>query len=258
MLFLSDGTRNPDFAALPEPERFDYRASPDGIRSLFAFGGARANISPNVAMVNTLFIREHNRLAQTLANNYKDWSNNRVFETARLINIVLLIKIVVAEYINHISPYHFQLLGDGSVARKAVWNRPNWIPVEFNVLYRWHSLVPETLTWGDETLPTKSMLLDNRPLLSHGLARSFEMVSSQPARQMGLFNTVDFLLPVELATIRLARTNKLAGYNDYRQIMSYPRVTRFEQISSDQATVEALREVYGHVDRVEFVSRIIR
>lgn len=250
-LFLPDGTKDPAYAALPEPERFDYLASPEGVRTMFAFGGERANISPNVAMVNTLFIREHNRLARILVSNNAGWSDDRVFETARLINIALLIKIVVAEYINHISPYHFQLLGDGTVAAQANWNRPNWIPVEFNVLYRWHSLVPETLDWGGETLATKSMLLNNQPLLSHGLARSFEFVSAQPARQMGLFNTVDFLLPVELATIRLARSNKMASYNDYRQIMSYPRVTRFEQISSNPKIVSALRNLYGHVDRIE-------
>ncbi len=250
-LFLADGTKDPVFAALPDPERFDYRVSPEGARTLFAFGGERANISPNVAMVNTLFIREHNRLARILANKNASWSDDRVFETARLINIALLNKIVVAEYINHISPYHFQLSGDGAVAAHANWNRPNWIPVEFNVLYRWHSLVPATLNWGGETLATKSMLLNNRPLLTHGLARSFEIVSAQPARRMGLFNTVDFLLPVELSTIRLARKNKLASYNDYRQIMSYPRVTRFEQISSNPEFVKALQNLYGHVDRIE-------
>lgn len=251
MLFLPDGTRDPAYSILPEPERFDYRASPEGVRSLFAFGGARANISPNVAMMNTLFIREHNRLARIVAGENRDWSDDRVFETARLINIALLIKIVVAEYINHISPYHFQLFGDAAIAAKADWNRPNWIPVEFNVLYRWHSLVPETLEWGGQTLATKSMLLDNRPLLTQGLARSFEFVSAQPARKMGLFNTVDFLLPVELATIRLSRANELASYNEYRRIMSYPQVTRFEQISSNPKTVAALRRVYAHVDRIE-------
>ena len=251
-LFLRDGTRDPAFAVLPEPEKFDYSASPEGVRSLFAFGGARANISPNVAMINTLFIREHNRLARMLALQNPAWCDDRVFETARLINIVLLIKIVVTEYINHISPYHFQLFADGAVAATADWNRPNWIPVEFNVLYRWHSLVPKTLVWGCETVPTQSLLLDNRPLLTHGLARSFEYVSGQPARQMGLFNTVDFLLPVERATIRLARSNALASYNAYRQIMSYPRVCRFEQISSNSKVIAGLRRVYGHVDQVEF------
>lgn len=251
-LFLADGTRDPAFVALPEPEKFDYKASPDGVRSLFAFGGERANISPQVAMINTVFIREHNRLAHMLTQRNPDWSDDRVFETARLINIVLLIKIVVAEYINHISPYHFQLFADGSVANSAKWNRPNWIPVEFNVLYRWHSLVPPTLSWGGQTFPTHSLLLDNRLLLEHGLARSFEDICGQPARQMGLFNTVDFLLPVESATIRLARLNGLASYNDYRHIMSYPRVRKFEQISSNPKIVAGLKRVYKHVDKVEF------
>ena len=34
--------------------------------------------------------------------------------------------------------------------------------------------------------------------------------------------------------------------------MSYPRVTRFEQINGDAKVVKELREVYGDVDKVEF------
>lgn len=251
-LFLKDGTRDPAFAALPQPEKFDYTMSPEGARSLFAFGGERANISPQVAMINTLFIREHNRIAQLLTQRNPDWSDDRVFETARMINIVLLIKIVVAEYINHISPYHFQLFADGSVAQDADWNRPNWIPVEFNVLYRWHSLVPPTLAWGEHVLPTQTLLLDNRLLLENGLARSFEYMSRQPARQLGLFNTVDFLRPVERATLELSRRNQLASYNDYREIMSYPRVRTFAQMSSNPKIIDGLKRAYGDVDSVEF------
>jgi prostaglandin-endoperoxide synthase 2 len=69
---------------------------------------------------------------------------------------------------------------------------------------------------------------------------------------MGLFNTSPMLAPVELASIGQGRTNQLASYNDYREVMKYPRVTRFEQISGDPAVVAALSDVYGHVDNVEF------
>jgi prostaglandin-endoperoxide synthase 2 len=76
--------------------------------------------------------------------------------------------------------------------------------------------------------------------------------SATQAWAIGLFNTVDMLHRVELASIRQGRDNRLASYNDYRENARYPRVTRFEQISGDPAVVEGLRRLYGDVDRIEF------
>ena len=60
------------------------------------------------------------------------------------------------------------------------------------------------------------------------------------------------LRDTEARSVQQGRTNRLASYNDYRECAHYPRVTRFEQISGDPLVVEALRRIYGQVDRVEF------
>jgi len=219
---------------------------------LFAFGGDRANTTPFTAMLNTLFLREHNRLCGVLERAWPDWDDARVFETARNVSIVQLIRIVVEEYVNHISPYWFSLLADPVACYDARWNRQNWIPVEFNLLYRWHSLVPERVSWDGRLRPIVDMRLDNRPLLQAGLGAAFDDASRTKAWRLGLFNTADFLLPAERASIAQGRDNQLASYNDYRAAMGYPRVTRFEQISGDGRVVEGLRRVYGDVDRIEF------
>lgn len=57
---------------------------------------------------------------------------------------------------------------------------------------------------------------------------------------------------VDVASIQQGRDNRLACYNDYRALMKYPRVTRFEQINGDPLVVSELRRIYGDVDRVEF------
>ncbi len=251
-LYRADGERDPAFAALPTPIRL-----PDGWpiekrSALFAFGGERANTTPFTAMINTLFLREHNRLCGVIEAAHPDWDDERVFQTARNVNIVQLIKIVVEEYINHISPYWFRLLCDPRACYDAAWNRQNWVPVEFNLLYRWHSLVPEQASWCGAPRPIGDMRLDNRPLLARGLAAGFESASRTKAWRLGLFNTAEFLLPAERASVAQGRRNELAGYNDYRAAMGFPRVTRFEQISGDPRVVAGLRAAYGHVDRIEF------
>jgi len=222
-------------------------------KTTFAFGGERANITPFTAALNTLFLREHNRLAGMLEAANEGWDDERVFQTARNINIVLLIKIVVEEYINHISPYHFQLSADPSVSWRADWNRPNWIPLEFNLLYRWHSMTPDRFKIGNQTVNVKGTLQDNSYLTKRGLAETLVSASHQQSWRLGLFNTADDLLPVELFGIEQSRENHIGSYNDYREAFKYPRVTRFEQITDDQEKIDALRSFYGDVDNIEFI-----
>jgi prostaglandin-endoperoxide synthase 2 len=251
---LYDDTGNipQEFAILPLPLRLPPGWEVGKRATLFAFGGERANTTAYTAMINTLFLREHNRLCEVLEAAHPDWDDERLFQTVRNINIVQLIRIVVEEYINHISPYWLRLLSTPTPCYRAVWNRPNWIPIEFNLLYRWHSLVPDLVEWDGQNLPMDSMVFNHGSLLRDGLGRGFDSASRTRASQLGLFNTADFLLQVEADSIKQGRSNKLALYNDYREAMHYPRVTRFEQISGDSRVVEGLRRVYGDVTKVEF------
>ena len=248
-LFDADGQK-PDL--LPTPVHLPNDWDPVKRASLFAFGGERANSSCYTAAVNTLFLREHNRLAAAIEAANPAWDDERVFQTARNVNIVQLIRVVVEEYINHISPYWLQQLSSPLPAYRALWNRPNWIPVEFNLLYRWHSLVPEQVVWAGSNVPIADCLFDNTRLLANGLAATFASASDTQAWSLGLFNTARALQPVELASIEQGRANKLASYNAYRVNAGYPAVTRFEQISGDPEIVAALHRLYGDVDRVEF------
>ena len=221
-------------------------------RTTFAFGSERANVTPFTAALNTLFLREHNRLAGMLEEAHPNWDDERVFQIARNINIVMLIKIVVEEYINHISPYHFQLSANPSVSWHADWNRPNWIPIEFNLLYRWHSMTPDRLVMGDDHLPLADVLQNNACLTKLGLARTLMSASRQPSWQLGLFNTADPLVKVECDTVDQSRINRIASYNDYREAFGYPRVTRIEQITDDPLKIDHLRDLYRTVDNIEF------
>ena len=251
-LYDASGERDPAFAAVPEPTKLPPELPVDRLGSVFAFGGPRANSTAFTAAVNTLFLREHNRLCTVIETSNPGWDDDRVFETARNINIVLLIKLVVEEYINHISPYWLKLLADPTPAYTARWNRENWIPVEFNLLYRWHSLVPQTAIWRGAPVELADLRFENRGLLRDGLSAAFAGASATPAWRMGLFNTVPMLEAANDASIQQGRDNHLARYNDYRERMGYPRLTRFEQISGDPLVVAELRRVYGQVDKVEF------
>ncbi|WP_216851228.1 peroxidase family protein [Acidisphaera sp. L21] len=250
-LYDAAGRRDAAFALVPEPTHLPGNWPIEKRAALFAFGGERANSTAFTASVNTLFLREHNRLCTMLERDNQTWTDERVFQTARNINIVLLIKLVVEEYINHISPYWMRLLADPTPAYTARWNRETWIPVEFNLLYRWHSLVPTEAMWGAKPVDLAGLRFDNRTLLQDGLVTALAGASQTRAWRIGPFNTAPMLEMVEAASIQQGRDNRLASYNDYRVLMKYPRVTRFEQINGDPLVVSELARIYAHVDRVE-------
>jgi prostaglandin-endoperoxide synthase 2 len=223
------------------------------IASLFAVGGDRVNTTPFGVMLNTLLLREHNRIAGELEARNPTWDDERVFQTARNIMIPIFIKIVVEQYINHATPLPFALHADPTVAWTANWNRPNWIAVEFSLLYRWHSLMPDAINWpGGPPIPLKTFFKDNRPLINVGLEAAFAAAAAQPAAELGAFNTADALLDVEILAVLQSRLNRLDTYNNYRVAYGMDPATRFDQISTDPAVAALLETLYGTPDAVEF------
>ncbi|MEA2685713.1 MAG: prostaglandin-endoperoxide synthase 2, partial [Actinomycetota bacterium] len=250
------GRAKPEFDALAhlvvEPSAAEGYTDAKKAR-LFAMGVEveRANVQIGYVMLNVLCLREHNRLCGLLAQAYPTWDDERLFQTARNVVIVEVMKIVIDEYINHISPYHFKVFTDPLSFTEEKWYRLNWMTVEFSLVYRWHSMLPATIVHNGQKVPVASTMWNNDMIIGQGLGVMFEETSSQPAGMLDLFNTPAFMLPVELASINLGRAAKLRSYNDYRELLEYPRVTAFDQISSDERVQKELERVYGHVDNVE-------
>ncbi len=120
--------------------------------------------------------------------------------------------------------------------------------IEFNLLYRWHGLIPPTLH-GE---PVWKTIFNPAFVVERGVAALLDDASRTRAGRVGPLNTDPALREVELASIRTGRALSLAPYNDYRELASFPRVTDFDQISGDEQVQAALRDLYGHVDRIEF------
>ncbi|MCF6469859.1 heme peroxidase [Nonomuraea sp. MG754425] len=246
------GKIKPEFAAL-RVIRFEELSDAQRDR-LFATGSDRGNGQIGFTMLTVLFLREHNRVARLLARHYPGWDDERLFQTARNILIVLLIKLVAEEYINHITPYHFRFTLDprlSSMLAHAPWQRENWASVEFNLVYRWHSLIPSRLSVGGHDLPMAQTLMNAALLPGTGLGRLFEDASRQRAGRIGLFNTDPLLLPIDVHSIADSRVLGLAPYNSYREHCRFPRVRDFGQITGDPRVAGALRELYRDVDDVD-------
>ena len=64
-----------------------------------------------LAMLHTLFVREHNAIADKLAQSYPDWDDEALFQTARLVNAALLARIHTIEWTPAILPNEALLSG---------------------------------------------------------------------------------------------------------------------------------------------------
>ncbi|GAA0431811.1 hypothetical protein Acor_03980 [Acrocarpospora corrugata] len=230
---------------------------PFGARdALFACGSDRANLHIGFTMLTTLFLREHNRVARLLAERYPGWDDERLFQTSRNILVVLLIKIVLEEYINHITPTLFRVALDPAVSRKAIWTRTNHMAIEFNLLYRWHSLIPSVLLAGGQERPLGDTMAGNRLLPECGIGPLFEDAASQRAGRIGLFNTDPDLLHVEVMSVAEGRAVELASFNDYRAYCGFPRLKSFAEVSADPRVQRGLAALYPSVDDIDFYTGI--
>ncbi|UOY02221.1 peroxidase family protein [Blastococcus sp. PRF04-17] len=241
----------------------------------FAVGLEHGNSTIGSTSLDVLMVREHNRIAGLLAREYEEgresprWPrpmrdedlDERLFQTTRLIMLVLLLKIVVEEYIRHIAPYDPPLKVLPGFAARKPWNRAGWIAVEFNLLYRWHMLVPETVTTEDGVVEAKSFLRDNNALVvEKGIEWVMAQASRSRASRIGLFNTPLFMTDrespehpsVEERSIGLMRFARLASYNDYRERFGMERKKSFAEVSSDPEVQRRLEQLYGDVDHLEW------
>ncbi|MCV7254672.1 hypothetical protein H7J86_21155 [Mycobacterium hackensackense] len=228
--------------------------------SVFAVGLEHGNSTIGHTVLDTVFLREHNRIARLLHHQHPDWDDDRLFETARNVMIVLLLKLVVEEYIKHIGPFDFPLQVVPFIADGERWNRPNWCSIEFNLLYRWHMLVPDSIGEGPDRLSPKDFRNNNPLVMTRGIESLVTQFSAERAGKIGLLNTPYFLVDrahpnypsVEERTITLMRQARLSSYNDYREAFSLKRLNSFRDLTSDADVRARLEALYGHIDNLEW------
>lgn len=254
----------PEFVGLHDEEFITtliLRSAPEEQKdTFFAVGLEHGNSTIGNTIMNVVFLREHNRVAGLLAQEHPDWDDDRLFETTRNILIVMLLKLVVEEYITHIGPFDFPIEAVPFIADDERWNRTNWAAVEFNLLYRWHSLVPDTIGTGADQL-TASAFRNNNPLvLAEGIEALMTKCSGEFAGKIGLRNTPTFLVDrhvpdwpsVEESTVSLMRNARLQSYNDYREAYGLRRMRSFEDLTSNPVVQARLEELYGDIDGLEW------
>ncbi len=97
-------------------------------------------------------------------------------------------------------------------------------------------------------------VFNNALMTERGLGAMFHDASNQRAGKVCLFNTDEWFHQARHDPQRRRSRARCSSksYNAYREDCSYPPVTTFEQISSDERVIESLKATYDSVDEIEF------
>ena len=224
------------------------------MRGLYATGLERGNSTILYTAISTIFIREHNRLCDLLAAAHPDWGDDRLFHTARNINIVMLLHLTINEYINQLAQPPIKLKLGRPWAEKEHWYRANRIAIEFNLLYRWHSFVPDLIEIDGRRLDPIDFRFNNALLEQYGAADVIAAAARQPGGQVGMHNNPYYLWHAEYAAHAFARSQRVRPFIEYQVAFDWAPAKDFKDLTGDEELARELHDLYnGEIRDVEFL-----
>lgn len=240
--------------------------------TLFVAGDVRANENVVLTSIHTLFVQEHNRIADELTQAHPEWTDEQLFQRARQINNAQLQSIIYNEYLP-------ALLGEDALSDYTGYN-PNINPgidrTFSNAAFRLgHTQLSSEIARLDnngEVIPEGNLTLGEvffprgEGLQETGIDPILRGVSSSRSQKVDneIIDDVRNILfgvgrPGTVSTRDLAainiqrgRHNGLADYNTIRESFGLNRVTSFAEITSDVEKQATLEELYGSVDDIDF------
>jgi peroxidase len=233
---------------------------------LFLAGDVRANENIELTALQTLFVREHNRLATQYAQADPSLTDEQLYQKARAYVIGEIESITYNEFLP-------ALLGQNAIAPYRGYN-PNVNPditTEFSTAgYRFgHSMLGNDIEFLDnngnaiqDPIPLAYAFFNPGAVEATGIDPIIKYLASDNAQEVDtkVVNGVqDFLFGppgsggFDLASLNIqrGRDHGLADYNTTRAAYGLPRVTSFAQITSDPALQAQLKSLYGNVNNID-------
>ncbi|NWR64611.1 PGH1 synthase, partial [Bucorvus abyssinicus] len=218
-----------------------------------AMGQEVFGLLPGLCMYATLWLREHNRVCDILKREHPTWSDEQLFQTARLILIGETIKIVIEDYVQHLSGYYLNLKFDPELLFGTQFQYRNRIAVEFNQLYHWHGLMPDSFIIQGEEYSYEQFLYNTSMLMDYGVEALVESFSKQVAGRIGGGQNINAnVLKVAVGVIKESRELRLQPFNEYRKRFGMKPYKSFQELTGEEEKAAELEELYGDIDALEF------
>jgi hypothetical protein len=264
--------------------------------ALFAAGDVRANENIELTAIQTLFVRNHNRLANELQALHPTWTDEQIYQEARKLNIA------TEEFITY-NEFLPAILGPDALPNYTGYqsNVNASIATEFSTVgFRFgHSLLsnsvgrvnndgtnitdinpngsavnlaedffrPDLINPNGVTVNILTPSGQVDPHTSSDIGAILKADASNTANEMDLLaidevRNVLFGIPNAPGTdliardIQRARDDGIGTYNQVRVAYGLPAVTSFAQITSNVAVQQELQSTYGSVDNIDALEGI--
>lgn len=239
---------------------------PVGAGGFYQAGDARANENPELTALQTLFVREHNRVAANVAKANPTWTDEQIFQKARAVVIAELQAITYNEWLpaltgTGLGPYR----GYDPTANPAISTEFATAGFRFG-----HSMLGNDIEFlgndGEPVAPSVELAdaFFNPSLVSaHGIDPLLKYLASDPASEVDtkvvdsvrnlLLTVPGGTMTLDLASLNIqrGRDHGLSDYNATRVALGLPKVTDFSQITSNKALQQTLKDLYGSVDNID-------
>ena len=236
--------------------------------TLFVAGDVRANEQIGLTAMHTLFMREHNRVADLLRADHPSMSGEEVYQQARRWVGALMQSITYGELLP-------LLLGEGALGRYEGYDPSvdgSIMNAFSSAFFRFgHSALSPTLLRlnrdGESIVDGDLELRDaffapSRLVNEGGIDPILRGLAAQRCETIDIY-VIDavrnFLFgepgqggfDLVSLNVQRGRDHGLPAYNDARVEFGLPRIERWEQITTDPQTLARLRQAYASVDDID-------
>ena len=241
--------------------------------------GVTGNWWVGLSMLHTLFTLEHNAICDRLHSEFKTWSDQELFDRARLINAALMAKIHTVEWTTAIVAHptveagmnqNWERIRKSKAEHHAA---PYSITEEFVAVYRMHPLMPDdysfrSFTTGnvmeERTFPEVFSKNARGLMTRFSMADLFYSFGVMNPGAITLHNFPRFLQQLErpdgpmidLAAVDILRDRErgVPRYNEFLKLIDKEPVKKFEDLSSNKEWVTEIKRVYdGDINKVDLM-----
>lgn len=260
-----------------DPENHECKA-PSGL--CFTGGDTRASEQPALAALHTLFLREHNRVADQLKKHNKHWTDEALFQQSRRIVTAINQHVTYNEWLprvlgwNAINLYELNLLSEGYYDGYDHHCDPTLLN-EIGIVFRFgHTLLKPAFERMDGIFAKRDppvKLSDHffnpdllyQPGMLDEIMRGLTTVSIETFDQFLTSEVTNHLFEekekrfsgLDLASLNIqrGRDHGLQTYNEYRVLCNLTRARSFEDLSREVARpiIDRLKRTYDHVDDID-------
>jgi len=247
-------------------------------KDCFFAGDFRVNEQLNLIVLHTLFMREHNRIATELAKINPRWSDDKIYQEARKINVAEYQHILFKEWLPIIIGNTF-MKSYGLFPRESGFSTDysdNFDPRINNefaaAAFRFgHSMVPKTFSSvsrqrSETVLQMKDQFFKPSSMKNVGFLDGLVRGMTEQGSQLWDNSFVEDLrnhlfesspgrggLDLVAVNIQRGRDHGLPGYNKYREICTGKKASDWPDLrkSIEPNHINQLRRVYKHVDDID-------